>query len=61
MERKKNNNKEVLSEVEVSICAGYLARMDKKVVHNSVYNFNVDEYVFIKKTLMLTKQTTLKI
>ena len=54
---KKKNIKKVVSEVEVSICARYLARIDKKAVHNSVYNFNVDEYVFIKKTLMLIKQT----
>ena len=48
MQRKKNT-KEVVSEVEVVICAKYLSRIDKKAVHNSVYNFNVGEYVFLKK------------
>ena len=48
MQRKKNT-KEVVSEVEVVICAKYLSRMDKKAVHNSVYNFNVGEHVFLKK------------
>ena len=48
MQRKKNN-KEVVSEVEVVICAKYLARIDKKAIYNSVYNFNVGGYVFLKK------------
>ena len=48
---KKKNNKEVVSEVEVSICAKYLARIDKKAIYNSVYNFNAGEYVFSKKRL----------
>ena len=50
MQRKKNN-KEVVSEVEVVICAKYLARIDKKAIYNSVYNFNAGEYVFSKKRL----------
>ena len=43
------NDEKEIKPGKITINKKYLAHTDKKCVHNSVYNFNISNYVFIKK------------